>query len=226
MSRFLAPVAWGRIEQRADNVIILGSGPSMTQLDLDVLLDAQRKGAYVITVNDAGYTYVSADAWFTLDPHNLAERLPPIRGQRWIAAIPDNFGTPSNPFQNCQGPCPAQVLYLNRLVGHGPLGSKWGLCEDPGAIYTGNSAYGALGVAYLMKAKRIALLGVDGTSGYFYNATAPSGNLSHLPQLFESAKPQLDARGTKVFNGSPYSVVECWPRMAPNDAIKSLFGDA
>lgn len=219
-----APVQWGRVTERVDRVIIIGSGPSVNQLDRSLISEAQQSGVFVIVVNGAATQFPEADAWFTLDPHSLATRLTPIRGNKWYVAIPDDFGIPLCRFPALRDPPPQQATYLHRLVGNeaGSLCAKFGLSEDPSAIYTGNSAYGALGLAYLMGARHIALLGVDGTTGYFYGETLPSGNLRHLPQLFESAIPQLTTRGVVVLNGSPHSAVTCFPRMTPNQAVCEL----
>lgn len=219
-----APVTWGRVSQHCDRVVVLGSGPSIADLDFNLLRAAQADGVFVIAINGAANQYLEADAWFTLDPHSLASRLAPIKGQRWYVAIPDDFGLPNCRFPALRDPPPAQPTYLHRLVGNndGTLCSKYGLSEDPGAIYTGNSAYGGLGVAYLMQARSIALLGVDGTYGYFYDANHTSGRLTHLPNLFASAVPQLDGRNVRVINGSPNSIVTCFDRMHPNDAVREV----
>lgn len=223
---FLAPVTWGRVELiaplKAKSAIIIASGPSVREVTQQHIIDAQAAGAYVIVVNDAGRLFDMADAWFTLDAHSLRGRLCPNRGNKWYAAIPEDFGTDTTPWILHRGDPPTAVTYLHRLVGNGPLASKYGLSEDPSAIYTGNSGSGAVGLAYLMGFKRIALLGVDGTSGYFYDRDGRNGDLSHLPKLFDSMLPQLDAKGVQVFNGSPNSIVSCFPRMPPIDAINHV----
>lgn len=223
---FFAPVTWGRVSAKADRVVIVASGPSLRGFNLAVLRDLQQDaGVYVIAVNGASTAVPFADAWFTLDPHHLKDRLTPIAGGLWYAAIPDDFGTVYARIADHRAPPPKQVTYLHRLVGNGPLLSKMGLSEDPACIYTGNSAYGALGVAYHMRPKRVLMLGVDGTRGYFYNTNGISGDLAHLPPLFESATWQLQDRGITVINGSPNSIVTCFPRMTPDEGIRELLND-
>jgi hypothetical protein len=215
----IAPVTWGSVTARSDNVIIIGSGPSLSNFDFDLVAQAQQLGAYVIAVNGSVASVPFADAWFTLDPHNLADRIKPIKGNCWYAAIPDSFGTRFSPIESHKPTPPPMVTYLHRLVGNGHFAAKFGLSEDTSAIYTGNSAYGALGVAYHMRAKRVVLLGVDGSTGYYYSKDQ-NGDLSHLPQLFASALPQLQTRSMVVINGSPASAITCFERFHPQDAVQ------
>ena len=98
------------------------------------------------------------------------------------------------------------------------------LSEDPGAIHTGNSGWGALGLAYHMRPRKVALLGVDANGAGHAYADIPQrpGELDHLPLLFVSACGQLEARGIQVRNGSPESNVTCWPRVEANAALRWL----
>lgn len=92
--------------------------------------------------------------------------------------------------------------------------AKLGLSEDPGAIHTGNSAYGALGLAYHMRPKRIVLCGVDADDQPRIDGQM-TRSLAHLPMLFESAVPQLRAAGVEVVNASPWSRITCFPKIEP-----------
>lgn len=219
----IAPVEWGRVTGQADTIAIVGSGPSLAAFDMQQLIELQRSHqAYIIAVNGAVDSTPFADAWFTLDPHDLNDRIKPIQGNKWYAAIPDSFGTRFSPIESHKPAPPVGVTYLHRLVGNGQFASKYRLCEDTSAIFTGNSAWGALGVAYHMRPKRILLLGVDGTRGYFYGSTQPSGCLGHLPELFATAVPQLQDRGIITLNGSADSTVTCFPRMNPDAALTAI----
>ena len=99
--------------------------------------------------------------------------------------------------------------------------SKPGLAEEPSYIHTGNSAYGALGLAYHLRGAQVAFLGLDGTQAPYRVAPgAPRTSMAHLPALFASALPQLRGRGTSVVNGSPNSRVTCFPVMRPQEVLK------
>lgn len=70
-------------------------------------------------------------------------------------------------------------------------GSKLTLACEPGVINTGNSAWGALGLALHLGASKVALVGVDASQQPRIEGGA-SNNLSHLPLLFESALGQIN----------------------------------
>lgn len=203
------------VDVREDRAVIVATGQSLDGFDLSALANID---AGVIAVN-AAVSFAPADYWFTLDPSDANVRLMrnQAAGVRYFAAVPPEFGTRAGKSRVHRQTRPPNVTYLHRIAGSGPLGAAWGLSENQRAIHTGNSAYGALGLAYLMGARRIALLGVDGGGAYFYGGNG--GDLSHLPQLFASALPQLQAADVEVVNGSPASVIDAFPRMSPADAI-------
>lgn len=70
-------------------------------------------------------------------------------------------------------------------------GCKFGLSTDLYKIHTGNSAWGALGLAYHLGCERVALVGIDASREPRIEGGRPN-NLSHLPLLFESALGQID----------------------------------
>lgn len=67
-----------------------------------------------------------------------------------------------------------------------------GLSEDPGVIHVGNSAYGALGLAYHLGFTRVALIGVDCVAPYRRVGGGSSGSLAHVPVMFASARKFVD----------------------------------
>lgn len=180
-------------------------------------------GVLVIAVNGAIEWCAAADWFFSLDPSayvcGLVAR--PRDGVKYHMAVPDSYGTRLAPLKRHRAPRLEHVTYLRRLTGNGVRGARPGLSEDPGAINTGNSAYGALGLAYHQRPDRIAMLGVDGTNhSYAYLPGRPGWSLTHLPGLFASALPQL--AGIEVINGSPESRVDCFPRVSPEAALAWL----
>lgn len=77
-----------------------------------------------------------------------------------------------------------------------------GLAEEKSKIHTGNSAYGALGLAYHLGFKDVALVGVDATTEERICGGRPN-NLSHLPLLFSSALPQVNVVSCGLMAGIP-----------------------
>ena len=211
-------IKWTEIlpNPKAKRAIIVGSGTSLSGFNFGEL---NLLNCFIIAVNGAGNSLPMANAWFTLDPWGLnGPQLPKKFYGKMYAAVPDDYGTPS-------ARCPAhrvtpdrRILFLHRLMSHNYVdilsdsAFKLRLSEDRSCISTGNSGYGALNLAYHLHAEKILLLGIDGGSGYYYNSTQRTRPLNSLPKLFESAKEQLDKRGTKVFNGSPNSSVKCFDR--------------
>lgn len=208
---------FGRVP-RTDRVVIVATGPSLSQIDPAVF---DQCGATIIAVNGAVSRVNGAHCFFTCDPSVKVRSL--LRSQRpcvrYFAAVPDDFGTRNAAAAVHRPPPESNVTYLRRLTGNGPWKHKPGLSEDRGAIHTGNSAYGALGLAYLMNARRVALFGVDGHGGYAWGLGGAPNDLSHLDLIFRSALPQLKARSVEVVNASPESAVECFPKVTPRDAL-------
>lgn len=207
------------VSHSAERVVIVASGPSLRKAKLDV-----PDHVTTIAVNSA-LPHVRADFWFTLDTSKenraLMKTATSLPGTTFYAAVRDDYGQPDATPRWLRAKPEANVTFVRKLVGDGAKGSLRGLSEDPAGIHAGNSAYGALGLAYLMGAKRIALLGVDGAakSGYAWHEERQPRDIQHLPWLFGTAAAQLKSKGVQVVVGSPRSSVRCWPRMKPEEAI-------
>ncbi len=219
-------IRWGEIKEilDIDDIIIVRSGPSVNDIDLNYLKQyAERTNAYIIAVNGAGEHVNFADAWFTLDPWGLnGSQIPKNFSGELYAAVPDDYGTPTaKSLQHRVSPNSA-VTFLHRLQSHNFINVSsetaytLGLSEDRRCISTGNSGYGALNMAYLLKPKRIFLLGIDGTIGYFYSSKVVNKQLTYLKQLFKSAVPQLDKHGIKVYTVNPKSTVDAFEKITPD----------
>jgi hypothetical protein len=196
----------------SDKIVIIGSGKSLTGFNFGWL---HKEDCYIITINESGKYVPFAHAWFTLDPWGLYG--PQLPGPRFrgdlYAAIPDDFGTPEARIREHKIVPTAKINYLKRILG------KNGLSEDPTIIHTGNSGYGAMGLAYHMRPRKILLLGIDGDIGYFYPSNKTNRPLEHLPKLFEDTLPQLKQNNISVLNGSPLSKITCFPRYTPEYAL-------
>ncbi|QDJ96520.1 hypothetical protein Xoosp13_334 [Xanthomonas phage Xoo-sp13] len=217
-------IRWGQVnpDDVNQNIIIVGSGKSLTGFDFNKL----RGIGAIIAVNDAGNAVPFADMWFTLDPWGLnGPQLPANFRGRMFAAVPEDYGTPSASIHNFRTTPDARITLLHRLRSHNiptissETAFKTGLSEDTSCINTGNSGYGALNLAYHFRPKKILLLGIDGTIGYFYTKEKTNRALTYLPQMFASAAPQLEKAGISVINGSVNSAVTTYPRFTVDDAI-------
>jgi hypothetical protein len=77
-----------------------------------------------------------------------------------------------------------------------------GLSENKADIHTGNSAWGALGLARHLGFTDVALVGVDATSEPRIEGGRPN-NLSHLPLLFASTLKQINVVSCGKLMGIP-----------------------
>ncbi|EGS7168881.1 norphogenetic protein, partial [Salmonella enterica] len=173
----------------SDRVIIVGSGPSAANF-------VAPRGVPIIAVNGAIDWLNRASYFFTLDPSpdNMRRvgRGRRRRGVCYCMALPDVK----------EREVRDGVLCFRRVAERGmepkntnsPEWWAWrwsahfGLCEDENEIASGNSAYGALNLAFHIGFKHVALVGVDATQELRVHSGGTPKNLSHLPLLFQSAR--------------------------------------
>lgn len=212
------------VRYKHERIIILACGPSCESLSLSLLKQAQFKGVHVIGINRSLAWYPEPDSWFTLDPDpKNFQYLKKDDTVKKYVAVPKDYGQRDARVHYHQNkPIFEHVHYLERLTGAGRFGCRAGLAEDPSQISTGNSAYGAFGLAYHMKPKRITLLGVDGerAMGYAFMEGRPTLSLGHLPWLFATTVGQLRLAEIAVMNGSPNSTVPCFQKASPDNAVE------
>lgn len=204
----MASGRYSTVTERAVKVAIVATGESLKGVTLDFPDDVT-----VIAVNSAIKYLPKMNFWFTLDPSPINVEIMRTRkeGVVYYAAVPDDFKPVSD-----------HVKLLKRVTGtgHGRYKTRGRLCNDKGAIHTGNSAWGALQLACHMSPRRVALFGVDGHGGYHYGGVPR--NLAMLSDLFTSSIPDLIDRDISVINGSPSSVVDCFRRVTPMEALRWL----
>lgn len=209
------------------NVVIIGSGPSLKDFDFNLLNNLEDTA--IICINDSIKYYNKCNIWFTLDPHGLTKNqisAPP--NVKLYAAVPSDYGTSTAHCKDHQVVARSDVIYLHRLQSNNytkmsSINSyRLGLSDDIGCISTGNSGYGALNLAYHLKPNNIILLGIDGSTGYFFDENKKTKDLSHLNSLFESTIPQLTNKNINVINGSENSRITCFPRYTPENAISLI----
>lgn len=204
---------------RADKVAIVATGPSAYGVPYRSIGD----DVYIIAVKAAVRSLPRADAWMTVDANLKVRRQQMMRlreGTKYYAAVPEDYGTSTAKLVWHRKPAECGIHWLRRISG-GKEG-VYGLATDKSNIHSGNSAYGALGLAFHMGARKIAIFGVDATrepyglGGY----GRPRGELDHLPELFASSLPQLSTAGIEVVLGSLHSRLRCFRRMNAADTIE------
>lgn len=206
---------FGSVIHTATKVAIYGTGPSIGDIQWKLpSLDVK-----TIAIN-AAINYIKADFWFTLDPGTLNRLLMSRQrnGTIYYAAVPDDYGTKSATYWRHRASAEGNVIFLRRITGDGFSASKEGLSPNNYSIHTGNSAWGALQLAVHMGARKIALFGVDGYGNYYMGGKPR--DLSMMADLFESAVGDLQRLGVEVVNGSPYSVVNCFPKLEAKEALQ------
>jgi hypothetical protein len=168
-------------------VVIVGSGPTARGFKPPA-------GVVVIAVNGAIGWLPRADYFFTLDPSpiNISRLRNQRIGVKYCYAYDHVLNIANAEFYEriagCEFITPkpySPQWFCNRW------GCRLGLSNRVGQIHTGNSAYGALGLAYHLGATKVALVGIDANSAPRLEGGTPN-NLSHLPLLFESAMAQIN----------------------------------
>lgn len=183
-------------------VVCLGTGPSLTQADVD-----RCRGQIVICVNDAYRLAPWADCLMASDAAwwKVHKGVPSFTGLKYSLE-------------------PHAAKWATVLRNTGTLGIE----TDPTALRTGrNSGYAALNLAVHLGAPRILLLGYDmryqhGKTHFFGDHPAPLGNRSEFPKFIEAfmstVKP-LQALGVSMINCTPVSALACFPKMLLAEAL-------
>lgn len=219
-----AGIHFGKVDTttKYKNIIIVASGPSVKDIDLNRLKNLE--DTFIIAINGSGNYAPFADAWFTLDPWGLdGPQLPKNFKGKLYAAVPQDFGTKYARIEQYRKIPSANITYLHRLISHNytnitsETAYVLGLSEDTGCVSTGNSGYGALNVAYHMRPNNIFMLGVDGSMGYWYTSSSTNRELRYLPTLMDSSKKQLDDNNINVFNVSPLSKINTFNKITPDE---------
>lgn len=197
--------------QDGDCCIIVASGPSALNFKVP-------DGIPVIAVNGAIDWVDRASYFFTLDlsPLNQARMSPARRrvGVRYCMASPDV----------CELTEIDGIWCFHRVSGQGHepypkrtpewwlwrWSGKLGLEETEGQISNGNSAWGALNLAYHLGFKKVALVGVDATREPRIHTGGRPNELCHLPLLFKSALDQIDVVSCGKMSGIPQMSFEEW----------------
>lgn len=161
-----------------------------------------------------------ADAGFGLDHADLKRWWPRFQNE---VAMPVFWAMPDDRTTWPEGPVPERVALIRRASGPG-------LSDDPSMVYGGGtSGYGALGLAYLKRAKDIVLFGYDyGRAGDDWHADETPYERGHVyhesrwqgwARFLSVLAPILASKGMNVTNASPQSAVTGFPRVTVEGGI-------
>lgn len=216
---------FGEVRGQAERALIVATGPSLRDADLGRIAELSKGRVHVIAVNRAIRT-VTANSWFTLDPDEHVRPLmqEPVPGVAYYAAVPIDYGMRNACKTEHRFGIPPGITYLQRVLGPPPRYWQGGLSTSRQRIHTGNSAWGALQIAFLMGAKRIGMIGVDATGDAYAFEPGRPRELGLLPWVMRTAVPQLHQAGVRVVNGSPNSRVACFERATPGACIEWIEG--
>jgi hypothetical protein len=200
------PIGYATVPKLLPNggtVLVLGSGPSLNQADVDF---ARAHVDLTIAVNSSYKLAPDADCLYAADgkfwgwhkgcvaSHSVGtEKYPAFSGQLKYALT----RTPWYP----------DVQILRR-------GAQHGLTLDPGKVCLGhNGVYQSINVAVHFGATKIALLGVDMRGRHFHSEhpdrTVPP--FSVCIARFASLVKPLSEMGIEVVNCTPKSALTCFP---------------
>lgn len=175
-------------------VVCLGTGPSLTQEDVDRV----RGKATAIAINDAFRLAPWAEVLYACDSKWWYWHW--LKGAREFAGLKFALDPPAKQYAG------VQVL---RNTGEG------GLELDPTALRNGrNSGYQAINLAVHLGAARIVLLGYDMRGDHFFgrhpDASRPPFNvcLKHYASLVDPLK----RLGVEIVNCTRKTALECFPR--------------
>ena len=194
--------------------VIVASGPSARGF-------VPPTGLPVIAVNGAIDWIDRADYWFSLDAsrENIKRVMPRNRrpgceyhvaGDPWLVRLSPHTLSGMTHWKRLVAPqghrghrygAPEWRLAQERAV--------LGICKTPGSIHTGNSAWGALGLAWHLGFRDVALVGVDANNESRVEG-GRSGDLSHLPLLFASAIPDMRVVSCGGLPGIPWYPFKDW----------------
>lgn len=169
----------------------------------------------IFAVNGAIEWLPRANYFFTLDPSqaNLCRIQDPKMGTHYYLAVDEAD-------MHLYSGYGAHLLKRDEHRGEEPIYGtplwwlwRWravpGLSEDPDVISSGNSAYGAIGLAYHMGYTDLLLVRVDGSPEPRVSGGVPN-NLSHLPILIKSATEKINIQSLSGIGGTRKTTVEEW----------------
>ena len=202
------------MEASRQRAIIVADGPSAAGFK-------PPEGVSIFAVKGAINWLDRADFWFSLDPNHRTRAMMEIRrpGVRYACAVPPGCVLPPGVERLERVQLPRFATHPRQKYTPEWWCWRWDavptLSTKQGKINTGNSAWGALGWAYLLGYRDVLLVGVDGTSEPRVSDNVPPKDLQHLPYLFESALPQLTLASVSSLGKVPRVTLEEWLNACP-----------
>ncbi len=202
-------IKFGKVDSifKGETIFIIGGGPSLRQFDFNSL-----KIKKTIAINKAFYTIPFASAVYWTDS----------RVYGWYKKDIDNFkGLKYTIGRNRDYSDDVTILRK---------GMKFGLEEKPDALAHGNnSGYAAINLAYHLGASKIVLLGFDMVTneheshfhdGYPTRKTKNSTYETQFIPAFPHIAGALKNKKIKVYNANPRSLLDCFPKITIDQALK------
>lgn len=187
--------------------VIVGDGPSAHGF-------VPPEGVAIIAVKRTIHWLARVDYWFSLDPNEASRECmrDQRRGVAYYCAVDPGDEIPEGVTRL------ERVAHRGREPGMRRTAEWWfwrwssvaGLCKTPGKVHSGNSAWGALGLAYHLGYTDVLLVGVDGTGDPRQSDRRRPNNLSHLPILFRSALGTVKLQTVGRMRGIPTTTLEAW----------------
>jgi len=190
-----------------ETFVCIGSGPSLTQADVD----AVRGLARVIVINRSYELALWGDVMYAAD----------AKLWDWVKGAPEFHGLKYSLESSAPVMWPDVQILRNTGI--------TGLELDPTGLRTGiNSGYQSLGLAYHMGAAKILLLGFDmqwkGGLSHFHG-DHPDSQPSPYPQMiaaFDTIVQPLTDVGVEVINCTPDSALKCFPMSTIQNELSRL----
>ena len=193
-------------------IACLGSGPSLTAEDVDLL----RGKSMVIAVNDAYRLCRWADALYACDVSWWRQSYGAVKGSGFAGSLW------SMSQDDWKRGWQKQFRDVHVLKKTGALGIE---THMDGLRSGGSSGFQAINLAVHFGAQRIVLLGYDyrkvGGKGHFFgehkNKSGPYA--PRLARAFDSMVEPLQQLGIEVINCSRYSIVNAFPKAELRDVF-------
>lgn len=199
--------------------VIAATGPSLTARQAEtVAAKASASDLKVVVVNDAYRLFPFADILYACDARwwDVHKGCPDFRGEKWSSHSLKGSGVLDDKR------AAADAYGLNLVGGVGDPGFSF----DPEKIHYGrNSGFQAVNLALLLGANPLILIGFDmrgGKKNHFFG-NHPEGlrqtvSYTNFIESFRWAAKRLP-EGIKIFNATPDSALDCFPKVSLNDAL-------
>lgn len=209
-----------RLLPKGGTVLVMGSGPSLTQADVEF---AQAHVDAVVAVNDSYKFAPNATALYAADKHWWGWHKGCV-AQHKVGSVSYPAFTGRLKYSLAQTPWYPDVQVLSR-------GPDRGLTHDPAKVALGyNGGYQAINVAVHLGATRILLLGLDmkGDAAHFFGKHP---NNSHAPfalciERFTTLVQPLRTAGVEILNCTPKSALTAFPMVSLRDVLPGSYSEA